>query len=144
MHGTQKILNRKLVAVVFDPDFGSRVETIMEEMPVWIVTSYINNQIVDRARKSHSDTVDITVFFCRPNESKKNYFARVLYSLDEHEGKTSKLDGYDELLIYGESEVEIDKQVLNELGLENIEKTSFGWRAGRLEINEYKRVAIFE
>lgn len=131
MNGQGQVINRKAVALVFDPDFGAHVESIAKEMPVWIMESQGNNKAVDKARKSLRESVDITVFFYHPGESKNDYFARVLYSLDEHEGTISKPSGYDDLLIYGVFPDEVDVNVLNELGFADIEKTVFGCRAGR-------------
>ncbi|WP_316413565.1 hypothetical protein [Mesoterricola silvestris] len=88
------------VALVLDESFGNRLSNLAEEMPVWILSSEINDMAVRAARHSHGEG-RITTLMRRDGESQEDLLARALYAIEEHHGEVSQSHPYDSVEIHG-------------------------------------------
>jgi hypothetical protein len=109
------------IALVLDPNFGDRVAELSWKMPVWIVSSAINDRAVREAREIF-DNVQITQLNTRERESEIDQLARALYAIDEHHGV------YDTLLVYWDGK-EPPRDIACELGFTSITTTLYGFIA---------------
>jgi len=74
------------VAVVLDPEYGRRDETIQSEMPVWIVRSPTNEVAYDWRR---SISANSAIFEVRDAEGREENRVGVLGDIDDHFGSWS-------------------------------------------------------
>ncbi len=117
----------KVVALVLDPGFGEKVGPLAQTMPVWIVSSPINDLAV-RTLRSKFKEQDITTLFMRPDEQYSDILSRALYAIDEHHGPVSQLVPYDTVEAYGAKDIP-SPELASELGFRSVVLTSHGFRA---------------
>jgi len=115
------------VALVLDPSFGDRVAVLAQKMPVWMVSSVVNDHATHAARQSLGNG-QITTLHTRLAESAESLFARALYAIEEHHGDTSQLTPYDTLCVYGKAQ-ELPFELASELGFKSITTTEDGFNA---------------
>lgn len=114
-------------ALVLDPVFGDRVIALAQQMPVWIVSSPVNDQTVRLARTSLDDA-RITTLHLRPGEASADLMARAVYAIDEHHGEVSQAVAYDTLWVYGTTE-KLSQEIATELGFKSITAIADGFKA---------------
>ncbi|GAB3443709.1 hypothetical protein NX773_03710 [Massilia solisilvae] len=107
----------KSVALILDPEFGQRVESVAREMPVWVLASRSNDPAIEHARSLFGGH-DITSFFPPRTGDRKATSAQALYDIDEHHGELSSSHPYEELLIFGAAPADVSPEAMEELGLE--------------------------
>lgn len=117
----------RAVALVLDPHFGGRTAAIVQQMPVWILSSTENDLAVQAVRTAGRH-LPVTLLLARPNESLKNTLERALYAIDEHCGAESESHPYDSLCVYGVT-WNLAPETLAELGFESITQTTEGFTA---------------
>jgi hypothetical protein len=105
------------VALVLDRHFGTQIDELAQQMPVWTVASTENHDAVVLAR-SRLDSATITEFFATDGEDLRSMCSRVLYDIDEHHGPASATRPYEELFVYGGEKALLAPDVARELGLE--------------------------
>lgn len=114
------------VALILDPIFGERVITLAQQMPVWIVSSPVNDQMVHLARTNLNDG-RITTLHLRPGEASADLLVRAVYAIDEHHGEVSQAVAYNTLWVYGTTEV-LPQDVAAELGFKSITASADGFK----------------
>ncbi|GAB3405518.1 hypothetical protein GCM10027318_15990 [Massilia agilis] len=107
----------KSVALILDPEFGQRIESVAREMPVWVLSSRANDPAVERARSLLGEP-DITSFYPPRAGDRTATRAQVLYDIDEHHGCSSSSHPYEELLVFGAGPADFSPETMEELGLE--------------------------
>lgn len=115
------------VALVLDPVFGDRVIALARQMPVWVVSSQINDKTASFVRKNFDDG-RITTLHQRPGESSADCLVRAMYAIDEHHGEVSQDVAYDTLWVYGTTE-KLSKEIATELGFKSITAIANGFKA---------------
>ncbi|MBS1198225.1 MAG: hypothetical protein H6R18_2010 [Proteobacteria bacterium] len=115
------------VSLVLDPVFGDRVAALAQQMPVWVVSSPVNDQAVRLARSNLGEG-RITSLHRRPGEASCNLLARAVYAIDEHHGEVSQVVGYDTLWVYGTAE-KLPQKIATELGFKSITAIEDGFKA---------------
>ncbi len=96
-------------------------------MPVWVVSSPVNDQAVRVARSGLSEGRSTTLLV-RPGERPEDVLARALYAIDEHHGEASQSVPYDKLLVHCTTET-LPQNLASELGFKSITATADGFRA---------------
>lgn len=115
------------VALVLDSAFGDRVAALAQQMPVWVVSSPVNDQAVRLAR-TNVDEGRITTLHQRSGEVPVNLLARAVYAIDEHHGEVSQAVAYDTLWVYGTTE-KLSQEIAAELGFKSITAIADGFKA---------------
>jgi len=115
------------VALVLDPNFGVQITSLSQTIPLWILSSAVNDQVVKELRQSAHST-NITILEKFGSESAVNTMIRALYDIDEHHGEASQSDPYDTLFVYGETEL-VCHAVFSELGFKSFTDTADGFIA---------------
>jgi hypothetical protein len=118
------------IALIFDPDYASKLEPLYMKMPVWIVDSPENlctiNQL--RANNSYCD-VQITNFSLKAGESLSHACERIIESLDQHYNEYAEDGGYVELDVIGVTLNEVSKKSFSDLGFIRFVHTDDGFIA---------------
>jgi hypothetical protein len=65
------------VAIVFEREFGDRLEELAMRMPVWIVESNANRAAVSEAWKRASEWPHISVTVFRPKENLRHLLSQI-------------------------------------------------------------------
>jgi len=115
------------IALVIDLSFGDRVTALAKEMPVWVVSSAVNDKASQQARQVLEEG-RITILKTRQGERAEDLLTRALYAIDEHHGETSQVTPYDTLYVYGSTR-SLSQEVLAELGFNSITATGEGFVA---------------
>lgn len=76
------------VTLVCDLRYGEKLERLATEMPVWIISSEINDQAVERAWKSIPGA-RVTRFKGQPSANEPQEFLALLDNIDLHHGPYS-------------------------------------------------------
>lgn len=118
------------VALVLDQHFGTRVMSLADRMPVWILSSDENDAAVAAIRSSGRHA-EVTVLLQRPDERLVDTLARAVYSIEEHCGDQSATGPFRTLLVHGAT-AEGASRFLNELGFGSIVSTADGFTATKL------------
>lgn len=115
------------IALVLNPDFGDRVAPLARQMPVWILSSPVNDRSAQVACLA-LDPGRITTLRRLTGEDAADTLARALYAIDEHHGESSPQAPYDTLWIYGTS-VGVPESLASELGFTTITTIRDGLKA---------------
>lgn len=115
------------VALILDPDFGQRIERLAQEMPVWVLSSRLNDPAIESARSILKDRSSITSFVPKGAPGRPAVCDQVLYDIDEHHGPWSSSPPYEGLLVFGAVPADFSPATMEELGLEpaGVEKDAF-------------------
>lgn len=114
------------IALVLDRSFGDRLLALAQRMPVWVVSSPVNDRAVHKTRANPSD-LQITTLKVDPKESSENLLMRAIYAIDEHHGEASQSIAYNTLHVYGAVK-EIPPELMSELNFKSFVLTSDGLR----------------
>lgn len=87
-----------IVALVLDPEFGSRLSDLPMNLPLWVLDSAGNASAVARLRNEGRS--QLTLLLAAPEESSDDLLRRALEDIDEHHGRRSG-HGYDEVQVFG-------------------------------------------
>ncbi|TFW33640.1 hypothetical protein [Massilia horti] len=107
------------IALILDPQFGTRVFDLAKDMPVWIVASEQNKRAVEQARAKLGITADITTL-SPAKEDANDTCVRALYDIDEHHGAGSLTGGYQQVRIFGCAPESVTPALMQELGFGRI------------------------
>ena len=118
---------KRPVALVLDPQFGDRVAALAVKMPVWILSSPINDLAVQLARQRLREN-QITTLLSRPSEDAEGLLARGLLAIDEHHGIQSQIVSYDGVQVIGTLK-KPSRELCSELGFDKITYTLKGFTA---------------
>lgn len=121
----------KCVALVLNPNFGSQLSDLAKKMPVWVVSSLVNDEAIKETRRNFS-SVEITTLYLRPNETSSDLLVRALYDVDEHHGVTSQLEPYTLLQVHGSTEMP-SQQTAAELNFGTIALTDYGFSIQKMK-----------
>jgi hypothetical protein len=116
----------KTIALVLDPNFGDQVRPLAQQMPVWIVSSPINDQTVAVLRSNFEDG-RLTTLLRLPNERSADALARALIAIDEHHGGAGQKDSCTTIQVYGAKELP-SQELSSELGFRSVVSTPYGFR----------------
>ncbi|MGY2224948.1 hypothetical protein ACW9IK_19865 [Pseudomonas gingeri] len=116
------------ITLILDADFGERVIALAKTMPIWIISSKLNDPAVEKARHLLHETANITTVLARNTESAGDICLRALYDIDEHHGVDSTSIPYQEILVFGLSPEVLTPEIIHDLGFHSINKTDFGFR----------------
>ena len=114
------------IALILDGTFGNRIFELAQEMPVWVVSSSINDHAVHLARMV-TGTFPITTISIRQKESPADLLARALYAIDEHHGEVSLMVSYNTIWVYGTSE-KVSETLVSDLGFKSIVYNAAGFK----------------
>jgi hypothetical protein len=117
----------KTVALILDPNFGDRILSLAQQMPVWIVASPVNDRAVAALRSKFEDE-RLTTLLRLPNERSDDTLARALIAIDEHHGGEGQTDSYEVVEAYGAKELP-SHELSSELGFRSLVATDYGFRA---------------
>lgn len=123
------------VALVTDPDFGSRLAAVSSRVHTWIVATAANSAAAEEIwaaqpqPRSYSIKRGVTTFRAELDEDRVSLCERMLTALDEHHNNHSHYPGYTVLEIYGISFTERLRPPFTELGFSSFEQTAYGFRA---------------
>jgi len=115
------------IALILDPAFGDRISEVSRQMPVWVLSSSINDPVVrfERARFAEGH---ITALLPRDQESPAELLARAMCAVDEHHGEESQTVPYDTLRVIGTNEIP-SNELTKDLKFKSLVKTSEGFEA---------------
>ena len=114
------------VALVLDQDFSTRLTSLAAQMPVWILSTDLNDLAVQAVRPQCIEGW-VTTLKIKPGEDEESRLARALYAIDEHHGEASQSTPYDTLFVYGTSS-QPSAQIMAELGFKAANATSDGYQ----------------
>lgn len=114
------------VALVLYENFSTRLSALAEEMPVWILSSHLNDQAVQAARP-HLSQGWLTTLNGKAGEDPDCLLTRALYAIDEHHGEESQPVPYNTLFVYGTSR-QPSLELMSELGFKTVSSTGDGYK----------------
>lgn len=117
----------RTVALVLDSNFGDRVLTLAQAMPVWIISSPVNDRAVADLRPKFDDG-RLTILLRRPDENTADTLARALIAIDEHHGGSGQADAYEVIEVHGANELP-SEELSKELGFRSVVSTLHGFKA---------------
>ena len=77
------------------------------------------------------NSLPVTWFPLKEEETLEDAAVRISYSLDDHYNELAQKDGYKFLLVFGAKYLKSMETGLRELEFKNFEQTSFGFVAGK-------------
>jgi hypothetical protein len=116
-----------IIALVLDPNFGRRLATLVTQMPVWVISSSVNDLEVKDLR-SRMPECSITILLAKTNEELAEQLQRGLYAIDDHHGPSSTSKPYTIVRVYG-AQPSLARETLAELGLGSVTSTLDGFDA---------------
>ena len=128
----------RTIAIVLDPDFGTRVATLAERAAVWIIDSDANRPAIEslwNARRTRHAAYDVTVFRAIPGLSIENHLDGVLRSIETDAGIDVDDDEDEErpplewVEVYGTEPSESIESVLRARGFGGSAPVTDGFRA---------------
>lgn len=114
-----------VVGLVLDPEFGARVSDLAQQMPVWALSSAVNDRAIEAARLAGGR---VTKLLTRAGESSGDLLRRAMCAVDEHHGDESGGVAYRCLLVYGAGGIP-SGELLADLGFTSMTATSYGFMA---------------
>ncbi|CAN7603468.1 hypothetical protein [Polaromonas sp. LjRoot131] len=109
---------KAMISLVLDRAFGDQIIELARQMPIWVVSSPVNDLAVRSARPGLVDG-RITTLSTRFQESSADLLIRALYAVDEHCGEESRATGYELLQVIGTNERPSNK-IIRELGFNSV------------------------
>ena len=106
------------VAIVVDPEFGDRLDSVVNRQCAWIAESAANRVAVERLRRGKLAYV-VTIFFFDPTASRAEVLARILPAVDEHHGTLSCNPPYKRVSVYGVQPTAIVQAALTGINFES-------------------------
>jgi len=114
------------VGLVLAPEFGERVSALAQQMPVWVISSAVNDHAIDVARAAVTGG-RVTKLLARDGESPDNLLRRAIYAIDEHHDGESGGTPYRCLLVYGAVCIPSD-ELLADFGFASVTAMDDGFR----------------
>lgn len=125
------------VALVLDPDFGSKLIDLAKAMPVWIVASHQNDPVIASVHAAiQMPAGTITAFPMRVGESCAATCERIVESLDQHHDEHSQTPGYTDLAVIGLSLGDVSLKPFLELGFSEFAQTANGFIARKTGVTQ--------
>ena len=127
-----------VVGIVVDPDFGERVVTLLDRMPVWIADTETNSAAVARVspeRMRSGENVDhtargaLTTFAVDVKATPESWCLDILDTVAGHHDHYSHSPGYSALEVYGARPSPELLKALAGYGLTDVVPLSNGFRA---------------
>lgn len=115
-----------VVGLILDPTFGERVSVLAQKMPVWVVSSAVNDHAIDVARAAVVGS-RITKLLAIDGESPDNLLRRAIYAIDEHHGEESGGTPCHCLLVYGKVCIP-HEELLADFGFASVTALDDGFR----------------
>ena len=103
------------IAIVVDPAFGSRVDTLPADWPLWVAKTPINTPVVQVLRKTRPES-SITEFTGDLKQEPTIWCVSVLQTVDLHHGPYSSDPPYRSLRVYGTPLTDDLREVLTQFG----------------------------
>jgi hypothetical protein len=125
------------VAIVVDPDFGSRLNALAARLPVWIAATHANRMAAEQSWRENSiesSTDGVTTFVVDPSDSPEEWLIGILRSVDLHHGEQSRTQPYSVIEVFGTRLTPHLRATFGELGLEYFEETAEGFRSSRAQV----------
>jgi hypothetical protein len=127
--------NPYTVALVADPNFGSRLGALAAKMHTWIVATPENSAAAELIWNSSANATGnrlesgVTTFISDLKSDREGWCDEILDSIDEHHNSYSHDPGYTVLDVYGVMLTERLRLVFAECEFTSFEQTEFGFRA---------------
>lgn len=115
------------VGLVIDPDFGERIGELAKTMPVWVLSSTVNDPAIEAARLAVGHG-RITKLLALAVESIDDLLGRAMCAIDEHHGEDSGACAYRNLLVFGAVRSP-PQELASNLGFRSVTATADGFRA---------------
>lgn len=109
------------IALVVDAEFGDRILALAREMPVWAISSNLNDRAAEASRRG-LESAQITTIKVRSGETLSDLITRAIYAIEEHHGTSSQIVPYESLRIYGSASLPLGG-VFAELGFKTVTNT---------------------
>ncbi len=131
MTGTR--YSQETVAIVVDPDFGDRLNSIAERMPVWVADTPGNAAAIKRLFRELRRTGEgsVTSFIVDKKAHPTSVLPATIESVNLHHGMYSQDPPYRQIKVYGVWPGDLTNNVLEELrqiGPYTLRGTPFGFR----------------
>jgi hypothetical protein len=125
-----------IIGIVLDPEFGERLLTVANEMPVWIVDTPINRSWAERVWSSANvaDRGAVTTFSVNPNQPAEYWCRDILPMIDLHHGKHSQRPAYSAVDVLGTQLTPRLRKIFAEYGFKTLTERPDGFRASRLRV----------
>jgi hypothetical protein len=119
------------VAIVVDSDFGDRLLSLANQMPVWIADTPANHTSVESLRsKDDSNGTNVTTFLVTSGEA-SDWCRMILPQVDLHHGQYSQSPPYRAVEVFGAQATEDLRRVFSKYGFTISAERSDGFRALR-------------
>jgi hypothetical protein len=122
------------VALVLEPDYGSKLASLAAISHVWVVDTPANRVAASEYRAlnpKHKLETGITTFKAPENASQLETCLGILATVDLHHGEYSSTPPYSELEVIGVPLTDEVKSAIRDLGFGRFEATAEGFRATR-------------
>ena len=122
------------VAIVVDPDFGPRLSSLAERLPVWVCATDENRRHAERSRAARSwryGEDGVTTFRVGESDTPEAMLIGVLYMVDLHHGEYSHAPPWDTVEVFGVAATHAIREALAEYGVTEFHDTPEGFRFSR-------------
>lgn len=127
--------NLSHLAIVCDPDFGTRLYELVKSREMWVVKSECNRsaakQIWGNDTEEDYHRYGVTTFVVLERESAEDMFLRILPTVDEHHNEKCKAPTWTRLLVIGVPQSSRVKDALEGYGACNIRQVKGGFECER-------------
>jgi len=119
------------VAIVVDPDFGDRLLSLANQMPVWIADTPTNHMCVESIwSDDDSKRTNVTTFRVTDGEA-SDWCRMILPQVDSHHGQYSQSPAYRAVEVFGAQATADLRRVFSKYGFTISAERSDGFRALR-------------
>jgi hypothetical protein len=123
------------VALVFNPDFGDRLERLAFRMPAWIVDTEENRAAAEAVWHMAQEWPQISVTLFRATASavpQRDEWSGIIEQVELHHGSYSQRVAYDTLDVVGTQLTQGAREAFEAAGFQLLETTADGFRATKL------------
>lgn len=122
------------IIVVLDREFGEKISELPHGVPIWIIDSGVNRELIKRFWKDHPDESHLTgrtIFNGAVDSSTEDILVSLLDQINLHHGVHSADPPFTVIEVIGASPNESTKVELATYGFEEISLTAGGFSTSR-------------
>jgi hypothetical protein len=122
------------VALVLDPNYGTKLNDLVRRMPVWVADTPENRSVTEELWKQYREAgsaTELSIFKVNEDMSLEESCLSILNTIDLHHGEYSSDPPYDMLEVIGIAATPNIRNALSALGFATVIDSPAGFQASR-------------
>ena len=122
------------VALVLDPNYGTKLNDLVRRMPVWVADTPINRSVTEELWKQYREAgsaTELSIFKINTDVSLEDTCLSILNTIDLHHGEYSSEPPYDMLEVIGIAASPSIRKALSSIGFATVIDSPAGFQASR-------------